>query len=119
VGKLPHSLKGYELYSWLEDSQWHFTLITGTNRNKTLEEIVSQEDYVSEAGWVRVNVVGVDAIEAVLSKLPQNEFVMWLSGIRQQTEQTGIVIQLPPGQTTDAIKDYAEQHGFDLQIQTP
>jgi hypothetical protein len=28
---LPHSMKGYELYSWQADEQWHFTLITGTN----------------------------------------------------------------------------------------
>jgi len=28
VDQLPHSMKGYELYSWLEDGRWHFTLIT-------------------------------------------------------------------------------------------
>jgi len=54
VDELPHSMKGYELYSWLEDGQWHFTLITGTNRNKTVEEIGSREDVISETGWVRV-----------------------------------------------------------------
>jgi hypothetical protein len=76
VKELPHSMKGYELYSWLEDGQWHFTLITGTNRNKTLEEIVSKEDFISEVGWVKVHAVGVEAIEAVLSKLPRNEFIL-------------------------------------------
>jgi len=35
---LPSSMKGYELYSWQEEGQWHFTLVTGTNRNKTLSE---------------------------------------------------------------------------------
>ena len=49
---LPHSLKGYELYSWEEEGQWYFTLITGTNRTKTLEEITSKEDFISESGWV-------------------------------------------------------------------
>jgi hypothetical protein len=119
VNELPRSLKGYELYSWTEDGKWHFTLITGTNRNKTLEEIISKEDFISEAGWVKVHVVGVDAIEAALSKLPQNEFIMWLAGTREQTEQTDIKIQLPPKQTTDNIKEYARQHGIDFQIQTP
>jgi hypothetical protein len=51
IDKLPHSIKGYELYSWSEYSQWHFTLITGTNRSKTLREIISIEDIVSEDGW--------------------------------------------------------------------
>ena len=37
---LPHSMKGYELYSWYEESedQWFYTLVTGTNRLKTIEE---------------------------------------------------------------------------------
>lgn len=115
VDKLPASMKGYELYSWSENSQWHFTLITGTNRNKTLEEIVSNEDFVSETGWVRIHVLGVDAIKAVLSKLPRDEFIIWLAGVREQSEQTDINIQLPPGQIRDAIKEHAGQYGVDLQ----
>jgi hypothetical protein len=75
VEKLPRSFKGYELYSWLEDGQWHFTLISGTNRTKTIEEITSKEDFISETGWVKIHSVGVDAIKDVLSRLPQNESV--------------------------------------------
>jgi hypothetical protein len=77
--KLPHSGKGYELYWWQEDGQWHFTLITGTNRLKYLEEIVSNENIVSEDGWVHIHVVGVEAMETVLSRLPQNEYAFWLT----------------------------------------
>jgi hypothetical protein len=76
--KLPHSAKGYDLFWWPEDGQWHFTLITGTDRLKSREEIVSNENIVSEDGWVHIHVVGVEAIETVLSRLPQNEYVFWL-----------------------------------------
>jgi hypothetical protein len=114
VDELPHSMKGYELYSWLEDDQWHFTLITGTNRNKTMEEVISKEDFISEAGWVKVHSVGVEAIKAAISKLPQNEFIIWLAGMRDQSEQTDIKIQLPPKQTTHAIKEYAGQCDLDF-----
>ena len=75
IDKLPHSMKGYELYSWEEDNQWHFTLITGTNRTKTMEEITSREDFISETGWVKIRVVGADAIKDILSRLPQGESV--------------------------------------------
>jgi hypothetical protein len=119
VDKLPQSMKGYELYSWSADNQWHFTLITGTNRNKTLEEITSGEDYISEAGWIKVHVVGVKAIEAALSKLPAHEFVMWLAGMREPSGQTAIQIQMPPGETSQAIKEYAIQCGLDFQAQIP
>lgn len=120
VHELPDSLKGYELYSWLEDSQWHFTLVTGTNRNKTLEEITAAEDFISEAGWVRIQVIGVEAIKAVLSKLPQNESVFWMTGMRsEQTSPGGVSITLPEGPAVDTIKEYARQSGLDFNVPTP
>jgi hypothetical protein len=119
VDKLPNSMKGYELYSWSEDNRWHFTLITGTNRNKTLEEIISEENYISEAGWVKVQVDGLEAIKTVLSKLPANEFVIWLAGARDSSGTTAIQIQMPPGETSKAIKEYAIRCGLDFQAQIP
>jgi hypothetical protein len=115
LDKLPSSFKGYELYSWQEDSQWHFTLITGTNRTKTMAEITSQEDYISETGWVKIHVVGVDAIKEVLSRLPQNEPVCWCDELHiGQTMDTDL--KLPPAEITDVIKKYALQCGLDFAV---
>jgi hypothetical protein len=120
VEKLPHSMKGYELYSWQEQNQWHFTLITGTNRNKTLEEIISNVNTISEDGWVQIHVVGVDAIKTVLSRLPQNEEILWLARLRsEQTPQGGANITLPTGPTIDTIKEHAGRRGLDFLIQSP
>ena len=44
---LPHSFKGYEIYSWPQDNLWHYTLITGTNRDKTVQEIITGNNTVS------------------------------------------------------------------------
>ena len=118
VDELPHSVKGYELYSWSEDGQWHFTLITGTNRNKTVEEISSGEDVISETGWVRVQVIGVNAIRAVLSKLHQGEEIVWLARPRsEQTPPGDIDFMFPPEQIIDSVKEHAEQSGLDLLVQ--
>ncbi len=119
VDTLPHSMKGYELYSWSEDSQWHFTLITGTNRNKTLDETVSEDDFISQAGWVRIHVVGIDDIKAVFSKIPQNEHVLWLASMREQTAQATVNITLPPGPTVDTIREYARGCGLDFAVEAP
>jgi len=117
IEKLPRSFKGYELYSWSEDSQWHFTLITGTNRNKTVEEICSGEDVISENGWVRVHVIGVNAIRAVLSKLPRGEEIVWIDSPRsEQTPPGDIEFMFPPEQTIDSVKEHAEQSGLNLQV---
>jgi hypothetical protein len=118
VDELPHSMKGYELYSWSEDGQWHFTLITGTNRNKTVEEISSREDVISETGWVRVQVIGVNAIKAVLSKLRQGEEIVWLARPRsEQTPPGDIDFMFPPEQIIDSVKEHAEQSDLDLLVQ--
>jgi hypothetical protein len=115
IEKLPRSFKGYELYSWQEEGQWHFTLITGTNRVKTIEEITSKEDFISETGWVKVQVVGADALEDVLSRLPEGESVFWCDELHigQSTETD---LQLPPEQIADAIEEYAEQCGLDFVV---
>ncbi|MFC1803888.1 hypothetical protein ACFL0D_08000 [Thermoproteota archaeon] len=119
VDKLPNSMKGYEIYSWSENNQWHFTLITGTNRNKTLEEIISTANIISHDGWVHIHVVGVDEIKTVLSRLPHSENILWLSKIRsEQKQQEGIIIKLPEGSTLDTIIEHSEQIGLNLQIQT-
>jgi len=117
LDKLPHSLKGYELYSWEEDNQWHFTLITGTNRTKTIEEITSKEDFISETGWVKIQVVGADAIKDVLSRLPQSESVSWCDELHiGQITETNIDLKLPPEQIVDAIKEHAERCDLDFTV---
>jgi len=112
--KLPHSMKGYELYSWQKDDGWHFTLITGTNRNKTPEEIVSREEIISEDGWVHLHVVGVEAIKDVLNKLQQGEFVSWCDGMR--LTEPNAEIQLPSEEIVAAVKEHAGQCGLDFLI---
>ena len=117
INKLPASFKGYELYSWNEDNCWHFTLITGTNRNKTMEEITSKKDYVSEAGWVKVQVVGADAIKEVLGRLPRGESVFWSGELHiEQTSPTNISLQLPPAQIVADVQSYTLQSGLNLSI---
>ena len=120
VDRLPHSMKGYELYSWQDNGQWHFTLITGTNRNKTLEEIIISENTVSADEWIHIHVVGVDAIKTVLGRLPQNEHAFWLAGLRsEQIPQSSINIMLPDSEIIDTIKKHAELCGLNFVVQTP
>jgi hypothetical protein len=115
IDELPHSMKGYELYSWEEENQWHFTLITGTDRTKTIEEITSEGDFISETGWVKIQVVGADAIEDVLSRLSEGESVLWCDELHtgQSTETD---LQLPPEQIADTIVEYTKQCGLDFAV---
>ena len=114
---LPHSMKGYELYSWQTNNQWYFTLITGTNRLKSLDEIISNENIETSDGWVKINVQSVDSIKNVLSRLPQHENIFWvgeqwLEQVQVQADQ----ITLPPQEIIDVVQEYCKQLGLELLV---
>jgi hypothetical protein len=112
IDRLPSSMKGYELYSWEEAGQWNFTLITGTNRNKNFEEIIAEEDIISEAGWIKIHVVGVSEIKSVLAKLPRDEYVFWSAGLMSSVGSSDIVMEYPPQSLVDEIEEYANGLGL-------
>lgn len=102
IPPLPDAMKGYELYSWQADGEWNFTLISGTNRLKTAEDIYSAENVISEDGWVKITVRGVDALKAMLSQLPWKASVFWMNG--------GIPdLSFPDTETVNEIKTYCEE----------
>jgi hypothetical protein len=110
---LPASMKGYELYSWQKGDQWHFTLITGTNRAKNVEEITTGGSTVSKDGWVDIQVTGEDAILDVIRRLPAGEWVFWM-GCPNCGQAEGVVFQTPPQEVVDAIAARARAQGLTL-----
>ena len=116
---LPHSGKGYELYSWPAEQgdAWQFTLITGTNRLKSYEEIVSAEDTASEGGWVKVSVTGTGALKALLDQLPRGETVTWIGEdwLEQVGAQAGN-IRLPDKDVIGEIEGYTRELGVELSV---
>jgi hypothetical protein len=84
---LEESMKGYELYSWQDGSQWKFSLLVGTNREKTLDEIKSTDMVLHS----------VAALKSQLEKIPPGQYIIWSSketlsfpsdDIIKQVEQT-------------------------------
>ena len=112
---LPRGSKGYELYSWLEDGRWKFTLITGTNRTKTIEEITTAEDYISQTGWINIRVEGSHKIKQVLEKLPAGEPVYWCDELHIG-QTADVSFELPPEQITNDIKEACQAFGLNLTI---
>lgn len=77
----PESLKGYELYGWVENGENYFTLITGTNRTKSADEIRSDECLATGNSWVKIKVKGVEALQNVATQIPKGEMIFWKGGI--------------------------------------
>jgi hypothetical protein len=119
---LPHSMKGYELYSWYEadEGNWYFTLITGTNRLKTLAEIRAGTDTIRPGGWARITVRGDGPLKTLLRRLPQGEQVTWNGpdwlhqvGAGQDMIET---TRYPDPATVAEIRGFCEALGVDLSV---
>jgi hypothetical protein len=94
---LGESMKGYELYSWQEANQWKFSLLVGTNREKTLEEIKSADILLSS----------VDELESVLETIPSGQYITWSS---RET------LSLPPEDILKRVEQICEDQGLILTV---
>jgi hypothetical protein len=96
---LPESMKGYELYSWQENDQWKFSLLIGTNREKTLDEIKSSD----------MAILSVETLLTLLNTFPSGQTISWslketltfppqdiISQIEQTCKDTGITLNIAP-----------------------
>ena len=114
---LPRSMKEYELYSWKSGRAWRFTLITGTNRLKTLTEIASPESTL-EGDWVKITVEGVSDLESVLDRLPSGTQVFWQGarhpGVDSSTSK--VHLRIPPGRLVKEIRSHCAELGIQLEV---
>jgi hypothetical protein len=118
--QLPHSMKGYNLYSWQDGEDWYFTLVTGTNAGISFEEIIAPGDIVSGDGYVKITVVGMDELKELLSRLPAGEEVIW-SGmdLGGQVPEGTIYLTLPPQDMIDELIAYCTSLGIKLTAIKP
>ena len=92
-------MKGYELYSWQVGDEWYFSLLEGTNRVKTLQEVTADT----------VAVKGIESIERRLEQLSRGEQVFW-------TFRDIPNVSLPPGGTVNQIMDFCAKTGIDIVV---
>lgn len=115
--KLPASMKGYELVSWQAGSDWNYTLVTGTNRDKSFEELISPGSMVTDDGYVKISVTGLEQIKIVISHLPPGEQIIW-SGmdLGDQVAEGTLYFSYPPHDIITGLFDYCR--GLDIDLVT-
>jgi len=94
---LGESMKGYELYSWQDGGEWKFSLLVGTNREKTLDEIKSADVVLS----------GMDALTAKLKQIPAGQYITWSS---RET------LSFPPDDILKQVEQICKDEGLILNI---
>ena len=115
---LPHSEKGYELYSWKEQEGdvWHYTLVTGTNRQKTAEELTAEEDVLTEHGWTKLTVAGIEALLQLLGRLPAGDQIFWHGALAAPAGAESGQFRLPEKSVVDTVKARCQELGLELIV---
>jgi hypothetical protein len=93
-------MKGYELYSWQSDGKWFFSLLIGTNRMKSIEEVTDPA----------VQLEGVAALKEQLAKLPAGEYVSWLP----LDSKPGA--EYPPAEIMEDVRSFCSAQGLQCQF---
>ena len=114
--EFPPSPKGYELYSWFGQDGWHFTLITGTNRVKSNEEIISRGNTIDDVGWVKITTDDEQTLLLVLERLPSGEQIFWLDGKLVESSTETSPFSFPPEEIIHQVRQHSDRLGLKLQI---
>lgn len=96
-----HSDKGWELYSWPNGNDWNYSILPGTNRLKSYEEVTTN----------KIIVPGKDSLKMLLGKLPENEQIFWISEtwLKNIWGNNYGSLSLPDQNTVDDIKTFCNQ----------
>ena len=110
-GQAPQtSMKGYELYSWKIKGHWYYSLLPGTNRLKTYQEITAP-------GTVRRDAAG---LKAELQKLAKGEEVFWMSdspaGAHRAPTGQLLDVKHPSRKRIQGIKAMCDKLGIKLKL---
>ena len=94
---------------------WNFTLITGTNRNKNFEELMSPNSEVTEAGLIKITVSGVDQIKKIINLLPANTDILWVGIFYDvQVSDDTVYFSHPPKAIIDDLVEYCDDQNIHL-----
>ena len=103
-----HSMKGWELYSWQNGKDWNYSVLMGTNRIKTYEEVINN----------KIIVCGKDSLKLLLDKFPANEYIFWIGKqwLEQSWPDNHGNLSLPDAGTIEEIKNYCLQKKLILEL---
>jgi len=103
-----HSMKGWELYSWPNGTDWNYSVIIGTNTLKSYD-MVSQNT---------IAVTGSDLLKKILELMPEGEEIVWIGEewLSQIWEDDYRDLMLPPEDIILDVNQFCQNNNLLLII---
>jgi hypothetical protein len=101
-------MKGWELYTWPEGDDWKYSILNGTNRLKTYQEVTTNQ----------ITVMGIDSLKMLIDKFPVKEEIFWISDywLKNIWGSNYGNLSLPDTNTVNEVKKYCSSKGLALTI---
>ncbi len=103
-------MKGYQLFTWKQNGQWHYSLSPATNRERTYDEITAKATVV----------VGTSEFESQLKRLGKGTEVFWQSdappGIKRPASGEMISFKQPSRKRIERVKSLCDKLGIKLTL---
>jgi diacylglycerol kinase len=98
------AFKGMELYSWQSEAgEWQYAILTGTNRNKTLDEVKS-------------NPLDLQSAKESIKRMAVGESVFWMENVFDASTDQMVSLPLPPDTVLDELKEFSREKKVHLYI---
>jgi diacylglycerol kinase (ATP) len=89
------AFKGLELYSWQTGSgAWQYAILVGTNRNKTVEEILSAP-------------LDLPGVKTAIARMAVGEYLSWTNNVYDPTASQSVSFAFPPDAVIQELKEFA------------
>ena len=98
------AFKGIELYSWQDESgDWKYSIMVGTNRNKTLDEV---QDVPLE----------LQDVKKAIEEMAVGESLFWIQDVFDTASGQIVTLPLPPKEVRRELQEFARDEQVDLYI---
>ena len=89
------------MYSWPNGNDWNYSILIGTNRLKTYDEVTTN----------KIIVFGKESLKMVLDKLPEGEYISWIGKewLDNNWRTNYGSLSLPDNNTINEVKNHCVQ----------
>jgi hypothetical protein len=109
------AFKGWELYAWQDGANWRFSLLMGTNANKSWGQISGSTPIDPAFGVAAID--GPDALLMQLARLPRGEQIFWAGSVPPNVDATTAAkVGLPAPDVQARVKAACAQDGLVLTL---
>ena len=98
------AMKGMELYSWQnKNGDWQYSILVGTNRNKTIEEIQAMP-------------LDLQGVKNAIARMAVGESLFWTNNLYAPGSNQTVNLSFPPDAVVNELKEFTREKQVDLYV---